>query len=695
MRRLLAYVCVAVLVGAVCGAAATAKPRAGHSPRHRTHHKRRHRHARPTSVRGSLAATAASPGASANAVLLGDRSVERAADSNPTGSAEAFPFTAAAGGSARSVSVYVDRRSRAASVIVGLYAASGGHPGRLLASGSASAPKAGSWSTVSVNATPVASGVTYWVAVLGRGGVLSFRDRAGGPCTSESSAESSLGALPSEWASGPAWSACPVSAYVRGVPGAPKSTTGGTVDSGSGTSGSGSGASGSGSTGSGSSVSGTSGSGSGGSGSGSGGSGSGSGGSGSGGSGSGSGGSGTGSPASEVGAPGPAVSCTTRLNPGQAVSAAVTAAAGGSVICLNAGNWGNVSIASPMSPASPVTLAATPGQTVTIGDFSTDAQVQNLTVQGFHAASFNVDAPSNGGITFQYNTVQHVAKGIAFMLYSAAHGNTSGMITGVTMQYNQVDHVGQCLADVYNQQSTTFSHNVCGPGIGYGATRSTDPGHYIETGGEDRLTVDNNAFIGSACACAGAAGLHLNVMHDWGDSTTVRFNNNVLWHVDAIGQALLFQSGRFNDVQINNNLEVDDPNAANPSYSFWSTDAHGLSFSDNTVVNSYWGNLLTISQVSNDYPAGTGTGYAVQRNLVTNTANGADIYYQECQSSCAVGQNVTDDGSAPGAGSVTNWTPRWQSTSWSPTAPWTAVPAGYYQPSGLSITAGYQGLVGP
>ena len=316
-------------------------------------------------------------------------------------------------------------------------------------------------------------------------------------------------------------------------------------------------------------------------------------------------------------------------------------------------------------------------------------------MQGLHAQSFNGNAATDGGITFQYDSVENVSQGIAFKLYSAAHGNTSGMITGVTMQYNQIDHVGQCLADVYNQQDTTFTHNVCGPGIGYGATASTDPGHYIETGGEDNLTVNNNAFVGPACACADSAGLHLNVMHDWGTSTNVRFDNNVLWHVDAIGQALLFQSGQFNNVQINNNLDVDDPHAANQSYAFWSTDAHGLSFSNNTVVNSYWGNLLTISQVSQDYPAGTGTGYTVQQNLVTNTSDNSDMSYQECQSSCVVGQNVTDDGSAPGSGSVRNWTPTWQTTSWTPAQPWTAVPAGYYQPAGLSITAGYQGLVGP
>ncbi len=709
MRRLVvAFVCGGVLVLGVAGAGAATAPRSGRAARHvmRSAHRRaRRRHHHHQSARLTVPATRAALSSAADALLLGNRSLESVVDDNAAGSAEAFPFVAAVGGSALTVSVYVDGHSRASSLAVGLYGAAGGHPGRLLASGSLASPRAGAWNAVAITATPVSSGTTYWLSVLGRGGALYFRDRANGPCVSENSAQGSLKALPASWTSGATWNTCPISAYVTGTADSPTSTTGtgssGTGSSGTGSSGTGSsgtGSSGTGSSGTGSSGTGSSGTGSSGTGSsGTGSSGTGSSGTGSSGTGStGSGGAGSGtSPAGAVGAPGPAVSCTTTLNPGQNVSDAVTSAAAGSVVCLNAGNWGNVSISSPMNPATPVTLAATPGQTVAIGDFSTDAQVQNLTVQGFHATSFNVDAASNGGITFQYDTVENVAKGIAFELYSAAHGNTSGMITGVTMQYNQIDHVGQCLADVYNQQNTTFSHNVCGPGIGFGATRSTDPGHYIETGGEDNLTVDNNAFLGPACACAGPAGLHLNVMHDWGDSTNVSFDNNVLWHVDSIGQSLLFQSGHFDNVHIDNNLSVDDPNSGSTSYAFWSTDAHGLSFVNNTVVYSYWGNLLTISQVSNDYPAGSGTGYTIQGNVVTNTADGSDMAYQECQSSCVVGGNVTDDGSAPGPGSVTNWSPRWQTTTWTPTQPWTPVPAGYYQPAGLSMAAGYQGLVGP
>ena len=111
--------------------------------------------------------------------------------------------------------------------------------------------------------------------------------------------------------------------------------------------------------------------------------------------------------------------------------------------------------------------------------------------QGFYLG----DPGSN--ITIQYNTVSHVAGGDAIVLDSNAHGQI-GSITGTTVRYNQIDHVGECLGDTYSQGNTTFSHNVCGPGLGYGDTSSTDAGHYIQTGGENNMAVMNNAFLGPA-----------------------------------------------------------------------------------------------------------------------------------------------------------------------------------------------------
>jgi hypothetical protein len=62
----------------------------------------------------------------------------------------------------------------------------------------------------------ITNATTYWVAILGPagGGVAKFRDRAGGG--SESSAATSLTALPSTWVTGKKYTDGPMSAYGLG-----------------------------------------------------------------------------------------------------------------------------------------------------------------------------------------------------------------------------------------------------------------------------------------------------------------------------------------------------------------------------------------------------------------------------------------------------------------------------------------------
>ncbi len=177
--------------------------------RHTAKHRRRKHNGRTQAAVGHAAL--------AGATLLGDGSVEPTLDSNAPGSAEAFPFTATASGSTAALSVYVDSHNSATKLIAGLYASNGGQPGSLLTSGSLSSPQAGSWNTVTVGATAVTAGHTYWLAVLGRGGTLYFRDRQGGPCDSVNSSQSTLRSLASTWSNGGSWNTCPVSAYASAV----------------------------------------------------------------------------------------------------------------------------------------------------------------------------------------------------------------------------------------------------------------------------------------------------------------------------------------------------------------------------------------------------------------------------------------------------------------------------------------------
>src|SRR6266478_5799244 len=149
-------------------------------------------------------------------VLFGDTSIEGSQDWDSAGTAEAFQVTASATGTVGGLTVYLDSLSSAKQLFVALYTNAGGNPGVLLTQGAITTLQAGAWNTVTVPSTNVASGTMYWIAILGTGGTLYFRDSTQGGCSSVSSAQNNLGNLPSGWTTGSRWSSCRLSAY--GVP---------------------------------------------------------------------------------------------------------------------------------------------------------------------------------------------------------------------------------------------------------------------------------------------------------------------------------------------------------------------------------------------------------------------------------------------------------------------------------------------
>jgi hypothetical protein len=180
----------------------------------------------PVSVILLIAYVATGPFA-ASTVLLGNTAVATLNDNDSSGSAEAFKETAAASGNAATVSVYVSAGSAATGLQAGLYADSGGHPGALLASGSTSAPASGQWNQLTLGANPaVVSGGAYWIAILGTGGRLNFRDQNGSSSCSQNSKQTTLTSLPSTWTSGRSWTSCSLSAYVVAASVSPPSNTG-------------------------------------------------------------------------------------------------------------------------------------------------------------------------------------------------------------------------------------------------------------------------------------------------------------------------------------------------------------------------------------------------------------------------------------------------------------------------------------
>ena len=150
--------------------------------------------------------------------LVGDTTVETNADSNTAGSAEAFRTTAVATGQAGQVQVYIDSANTASTVEVGVYVDNGGQPGTLLAQGTVMSPSAAAWNAAALaQPASITAGQTYWIAILGSGGTVRFRDGHGtGP--SQMNTSTGLSSLPASWSPGASYSDGPLSAYLIGAP---------------------------------------------------------------------------------------------------------------------------------------------------------------------------------------------------------------------------------------------------------------------------------------------------------------------------------------------------------------------------------------------------------------------------------------------------------------------------------------------
>lgn len=154
------------------------------------------------------------------AVLMGTRTLEPSRDSDPPGSSEAFRFTDGRSGRASTIMLFIAPGNRAKAVRAAIYTSGSGRPRTLLTSGVSRRLAVGKWNAVHVRATTLRAKHVYWVAILGSGGKLAFRDGVSRSCFSQQSRQTSLRRLPKRWAPGPKWPTCQLSAFVLGrVPG--------------------------------------------------------------------------------------------------------------------------------------------------------------------------------------------------------------------------------------------------------------------------------------------------------------------------------------------------------------------------------------------------------------------------------------------------------------------------------------------
>lgn len=145
--------------------------------------------------------------------ILGSSSVQSVVDSDTAGLAEAFPSIASANGSINSMQLYVNSTNKSTSIVVGIYSDTNG-PSALLTKGTINTPVTG-WNKVSIPAITLVSGRKYWIAILGKGGTIAYRDAN---CASSVTSKSSiLTTLPSTWTTGQTWNTCNLSAYATVV----------------------------------------------------------------------------------------------------------------------------------------------------------------------------------------------------------------------------------------------------------------------------------------------------------------------------------------------------------------------------------------------------------------------------------------------------------------------------------------------
>jgi plastocyanin len=161
------------------------------------------------------ATTTPTPGGSS--ILIGDQTIESNLDFNPAGMAEAFQYTAAAGGTVRRLSVYLDESSDASAVVLGLYSDNGANsPAALLAQATINSPVSDAWNTVTVAGVNVIAGNRYWIAVLQpttASGSVKIRDAPAGAGPAQTSQQTTLNTLPTTWVTGDTFSNSPMSAY--------------------------------------------------------------------------------------------------------------------------------------------------------------------------------------------------------------------------------------------------------------------------------------------------------------------------------------------------------------------------------------------------------------------------------------------------------------------------------------------------
>jgi Bacterial TSP3 repeat/Right handed beta helix region len=351
--------------------------------------------------------------------------------------------------------------------------------------------------------------------------------------------------------------------------------------------------------------------------------------------------------------------CSQTLSTGANLSNAVSSAAGGAVICLSGGSYSlNVTKA---NKSSMVTIRPSAGAAASLG-YSMLNQATNLRFQGLKFT---------GGIEALGPASKLQFVGNEFVGPFGFHGNgqqqSNGTeVTDVLFEGNylhDLDYTGS--QGTANGYGLTASNGVSRFTVTNNTIKST-ASDYLQFASPNTVTIDHNTFLGPSLL--GSHVDHQDLVQIFGGGKNVTFTNNVARNTET-QESLLFQEGAFSNVVIENNLFDHDSRG----YTCQLYQSSGMVFRDNTVVGSHWGCLFR--DLGSSAP---GSGYQIDHNIFTNTAEGSDVSTEGRAASWGTyDYNVSKDGSASGSHSVRNWSPSWSNTT-------------DYTPLGLPFAAGYR-----
>jgi hypothetical protein len=352
------------------------------------------------------------------------------------------------------------------------------------------------------------------------------------------------------------------------------------------------------------------------------------------------------------------VDCTTSLSPGTDVGNAVSEATGGAVICLEAGNYGRISIdGADKSP--PVTVRSDPNGRATVDGISlTDPS--GLRFVALDITSGTTITPSGTNIQFIGNDITGVAG-----IYLFGDCRIGESISDVVIEGNNIHDL-----DYSGNQDTGFGYGIEGVGdvrsmTIRGNTIKSPASDYIQSASPIDWVVDQNTFLGPSLL--GDHEDHQDLWQIFGGGEDITFTNNVARNTET-QESLLFQEGAFSNVDIENNL-FDHDSLGYTCQIYQSTE---MIFRNNTVVGSRWGCLFR--DLASSPP---GSGYEVDHNVFAETEANVDISEEGRAGDWGTyDYNVSSDNSAEGLNSVRNWSPSWSDTT-------------NYGPLGLPFAAGY------